>query len=264
MVEQSAECNSARGVGDADRSLFGDVLSAAALAAAGYNAYKALDIAMKEWEMAKKYWRIAENWLDYYKDAYAPVENQELWEARSLEVAEPFYEAARGRARASAWIEFKGKLRNSMRCTSRYCTGLRSDMLLRISNAQAQAVSMADGLGYRNERAYVEARNDVRWEKMLNTAKRGRDIIADVTSLGTASAGIYGSLLDQAWQGLESAGMYLGYAGNRHQPSYPATYVAGNSSPTYMGRSYTWGDRFNEVGTEVAGGEYLQQMGIYK
>lgn len=231
MTKQADGCNPERGVNDEQRSLFGNILSAAAILSAGYNAYKAYDIAMQEWEMAKKYWRIAEDWLDYYKSSYAPVEDQELWEAMALPFAEPSYETARGRARTSAWIAYKGKLRETMRCTSRYCTGLRTDMLIRISQAQAQAVSMADGLGYRNERAYTEARNDVRWDKRLNTAKRGRDLIADVTSLGAASAGIYGSLLDQAWQGLESAGQYLGYTQNRNKPSYPTTILAGEAQP---------------------------------
>lgn len=229
MVKQSAECNTRRGVNDEERGIFGNILSAAAIAAAGYNAYKAYDIAKQEWNMAKKYWRIAENWLDYYKDAYAPVEDQELREAMALEKPEPVYEAARGRARTNAWIEFRGQLRKALRCTSRYCTGLRNDMLMRISQAQAQAVALADGLGYRNERAYIEARGDVRWERRLNTAKRGRDIMAEVSALGMASAGIYGSLLDQAWQGLESAGMYLGYTDRRNQPSYPTTYIAGTA-----------------------------------
>lgn len=247
MVEASnLECNPRRGTNDSEKSSFADILSAAAIAAAGYNAYKALDIAIMEWEMAKKYWQIAENWLGYYKAAYAPVENQEIAEALALPVATPVYDIARGRARASAWIEYKGQLRKAMRCTSRYCTGLRADMLARISQAQAQAVSMADGLGYRNERAYVEARNDVRWEQRLNTAKRGRDIAAEVSSLGAASAGIYGSLWEQAWQGLESAGQYLGYVNNRNEPHYPTTYIAGKGYPT----GYMSDEQFSKMGAE--------------
>lgn len=232
VLASDTKCNPVHGVSDDDHSLFGSILSAAALASAGANAYKAYEIAQKEWEMAKKYWRIAENWLDYYKSAYAPVEDQELEEAMDLPIAEPQYDAAIARARASVWITFKGKLRGTMRCTSKYCTGLRADMLARISQAQGMAVTTAEGLGYRNERAYVEARNDVRWEKRLNTAKRGRDIVADVTALGAASAGIYGSLLDQAWQGLVSAGQYLGYENNRNETRYPTTYLAGQMQQT--------------------------------
>lgn len=240
MVKASdTKCNEKHGVGDNDRSIYADILSAAALAAAGYNAYKAYDIAMKEWEMAKKYWQIAENWLNYYKNNFAPVENQEVGEALELQFAEPHYDAARGRARTSAWIQYKGKLRDTLRCTSRYCTGLRADMLQRIMSAQSEAVTLADGLGYRNERAYVEARNDVRWSRRLETAKRGRDIISDVPSLGAASVGIYGSMLDQCWQGLESAGMYLGYSGNRNEPHYPTGYLAGQMQTGKFNESAT-------------------------
>ena len=154
MVEAGyTQCNPQRGVNDSERSLFGEILSAAALAAATISAYKAYDIAVKEWEMAKKYWRIAQNWMDYYQNAYAPVEDQEIEESLRLEVAEPLYDIARGRARTSAWVEFQGKLRKPMRCLSRYCTGLRGDILTQVMMAQADAVAMADGLGYRNERA---------------------------------------------------------------------------------------------------------------
>lgn len=252
MVKQADACNENRGISNEDRSLFANILSAAAIASAGYNAYKAYDIAQQEWEMAEKYWRIAENWLQYYKDAYAPVEDQELAEAMELETPEPSYASTRGQARTSAYLQFRGQLRKVLRCTSRYCTGLRGDMILRIAQAQAQAVSLADGLGYRNERAYIEARDDVRWDRRLNTAKRGRDIVAEVPAMGLASAGIYGSLLDQAWQGIESAGMYLGYAGNRNKPSYPTTMLGGNM------------ERFNEPGAKNVDFKQALQQIIYE
>lgn len=221
------KCNPVRGVTNEDRSLFGTLLSAAAFAAAGYLAYKAYDLAVDEWNMAKKYWDIANNWLNYYKTYFAPVEDQEIEEALALEYVEPSYEIARGRGRASAWFEYRGKLRSAMRCTSRYCTGLRADMLMRISRAQADAVALADGLGYRNERAYVEARNDVYFSRKLETAKRGRDLIAEAPSLGMAAAGIYGDQLNQTWEGLKGAGQYLGYSDYRIRPAYPGTGVSG-------------------------------------
>lgn len=123
-------------------------------------------------------------------------------------------------------LQFRGQLKKSMRCTSRYCTGLRKDMLANILSAQADALSLAEGLGYRNERAYLESRDDVRFSKMLNTAKRGRDIIADNVSLIKTSAGIYGNLYNQAWEGLAGAGQYLGYSANRNTPSYPTEYLS--------------------------------------
>lgn len=236
MVKQADQCNVVRGYGDKERGAFSLILQAAALAAAGYNAYKALDIAKKQWDIAKRYWKIANNWLDYYKGAFAPVENQELQEAMELPITEPKYEIARGQARATAWIMHKGRLQPLLRCTSKYCTGLRQDITMRVTSALCDAVTLADGLGYRNERAYVEARNDVRWGKRMGTAKRGRDMVAESPAMAMAAAGIYGSLWEQTWKGLESAGTYLGYDQNRVNPRYPTTYLAGMENRGVMAR----------------------------
>lgn len=219
------KCIKRDGYSNENRDLFGNLLAAAAVASAAYNSAKAVSIAIDEWNLAKKYWRIAENWLDHYRDNYAPVEDMEVAEARMLTDPSPEYVTARGRARAAAWVKFRDMPRQAVRCTTRYCTGLRQDMLADIYGAQAAAVAMSDALGYRNERAYIAARSDQRFQKQFNTAKRGRDIVADNASLGKATAGIYGSMFDQAWAGLEGAGQYLGYWGARHQTAYPQVYT---------------------------------------
>lgn len=225
VMATETTCNKVHGVNDSQRDLIGDILAGASILAAAYNATRAVEIATAEWKLAKKYWQIAQNWLDYYKDYFAPVEDQEIAEASNIDITEPLYEAAQGRARATAFLEFRGILSKTIRCTSKYCTGLRADMLTELTAAQADAVAMADGLGYRNERAYVEARNEVRFEKMLNTAKRGRDMIAENVSLAKATASIYGDLFEQAWSGLSGAGEYLGYWNNRNDTHYPTSYV---------------------------------------
>ena len=98
-------------------------------------------------------------------------------------------------------------------------------MVTELVAANASAVALADGLGYRNERAYIEARDDERFQRQFATAKRGRNMIADNVSLAKATAGIYGDLWDQTWKGLEGAGTYLGYMQNRNPTAYPTTYV---------------------------------------
>lgn len=239
------KCVRQDGVNDTGRGLFGKILAGVAVTAAAYNSARAVQIATKEWEMAKKYWRIARNWLDYYKDYYAPVEDQELSEARSLTKETPEYDAARGRARAVAWLQFRGVVRQAMRCTSRYCTGLRQDMLTELASSQADAVAMADGLGYRNERAYVEARDDVRFKKMLETAKRGRDMVADNVSLVSSAAGIYGDLFNQSMAGLSGAGQYLGYWSSRNDTAYPTHYL-GQKTNKALDVPYEEGRKANE------------------
>lgn len=223
-------CFPLHGESDGNKISVGNLLAGAAIIAAGYNAARAVEIAIQEWEMAMKYWRISNNWLDHYKNHFAPVEDQELREAMGLTKEEPEFEVARGRARAVAWIQFKNVLNTAIRCTSRYCTGLRNDMLIDMSAAQADAVALADGLGYRNERAYIESRDDVRFDKMFNTAKRGRDMVSDNVSLAKTSAGIYGDLFDQAWSGLQGVGSYLGYWANRNETNYPTTFMHSRAS----------------------------------
>lgn len=217
---------------DTGHSLVADILSAAAAAAALANAVKAWQIAEKEWDLADRYYKISLDWLKYYKNTFAPLEDKELEEAMALEDTEPEYEVARGRARAVAWLAFKGKLGETTRCLSRYCTGLRQDIVLELSAGVADAVAMADGLGYRNERAYVESYNDRNYKKRLNTVHRGRNFPAQSVSLAKNTTGIYGDLWDQAWGGLNSAGAYLGYMSQRNITMYPQTMLS-NASSSY-------------------------------
>ena len=218
-------CNMRNGPSDSGQSIVAKILQGAAIAAAAYNTTRAVSIATDQWKMAKNYWQLSQYWLDHYRNNYAPVEDQELAEALAIPIETPQYETARGRHRAVAMLGFKGKVHSAIRVTSEYHTGLRKDMLVDLSTAQAHAVALADGLGYRNERAYVESRNDVRFDKMLNTAKRGRDMVADNVSLAKTTAQAYGSAYEQAWEGLQGSAYFLGYQSRRNPTYYPTTYV---------------------------------------
>ena len=240
-----------KGPTDIGHSLYADLLAGAAILAAAYNSAKAVEIALDQWKMAKKYWEIAKWWLDHYKSHFAPVEDQEIEEALNLEHEEPEYETSRGRHRTVAHLRFKGTIRKAMKCTSEYCTGLRRDMLEQLMSAQAEALALADGLGYRNERAYVENREDVRFNKMLNTAKRGRDLFTGNVSMAKTAANAYGEAFEQAWAGLTGAGEYLGYMGNRNPTRYPMEGFSNSrdsiarAAPTgewgFGGSTATWG-----------------------
>lgn len=221
MKKQYENCVEEDGYNDTTRQIISAFLSAAAIAAAAYNSIKAVELATREWEIAATYWQLAQYWLQYYQDAFAPVEDQELAEARALKDETPDYVTARGRARAAAWHQFKGLTKKAIQCTTRYCTGRRKDALESLAVAQANALAMCDALGYRNERAYIEAKSDVRFQKQLGVAKRGRNMVADAPAFGAAAAGIYGQLYDQAWEGLKGAGTYLGYQMNRQRTHYP-------------------------------------------
>ena len=214
------------GITDKGRSTFALILGSLATGAALRNANKAYDLAKKEFKLADKYRKMSQDWLSYYNKEFAPVEDIEIREAKELEYEEPHYEVARGRARAVAWNAYKGKLDAACKCLSRYCTGLRQEILTELTAAQADAVALADGLGYRNERSRVDNRNDTLFERKLNVAKRGRNLPTQSTSLAKASAGIYGDLWNQSWEGLRGAGYFLGYLNTRNDTFYPNVMMA--------------------------------------
>lgn len=220
------ECNPVRGVNDESRTLFGSILSAAAILAAAYNSKKAIELAIQEWELATRYWRLAKNWMDYYSNVYAPVEDQEVAEAIALQPEKPYYDTMRGRARVGAYIATKSLFAAKKQCLPKYLTGKKGTEAMKLFSMQANAVAAADGMGYRHERAYIEARDDVRFEKQLNVAKRGRNMVAGNISFAKTAAGIYGSLYDQTWSNLQNSGLYLGYENYRQVTAYPQTLMS--------------------------------------
>ena len=93
-------------------------------------------------------------------------------------------------------------------------------------------MTVLTGVGYRNERAYYEKRSDVRWERMLNTAKRGRDLPAQAINSAALAYGIYGGLGQQAAKGAEGAAAAAGYLWNRNDTFYPTLLrTDGNLAP---------------------------------
>lgn len=233
---------------DTSSSIIANAFKVAKLAAAGYLLYCKYDIFKAEWDIAKKYYNIAKWWLDYYKDNYAPVENTEVKEALALEKTTPDYETARGRTRVAAWLAFKGKTLDIYKRTTRYSTGARAFYLLNLVTAQADAVAQADGLGYRNERAYVKTRNDIRFQKMMSTAKRGRNMAADPISFTKDALGSYGDVWKQVWGNLNKLGKSMGYSEARNETEYPhfafttAVAAGSRSAATTVGAERKGGD----------------------
>lgn len=227
-MADSDECKKVKEVDDSARTLFGALLSAASIAAAAYNTYRAVSIAMDEYELACRYWYLAEGWLNLYQDLYAPVEDVEAEEATNLKEIEPNFQIMQGRARVSALYLFRGKIRPELRKTKRYCTGRREDIIVRLAQAAASACAVSTGLGYRNERAYLEADEETRFKKLLSVAKRGRNMVANNVSFAQAVGGIYGQMADQAWAGITGAGSALGYLTNRQETRVPQTFVSYN------------------------------------
>ncbi len=240
LGDSDESCNS--GQTDEGKGAVALLLQLAAIAVAGINTAAAIEMAMKQYDIANRYLNISKWWRNFYNTAYKPVEDQELEEARNLKLPKAIYDTARGRAKTYARIEAKGDAENAMMCTSEYCTGLRAALLKdEIEKEMAMAVAL-DQLGYRNERAYLEARDDVIWRRKYNTVKRGRDLLAETINFGQLSFGIFGDLGRAAGQAAGGAMRFLGYARERRETQYPGLWTQFNS-PTVLERRTAAVDR---------------------
>lgn len=206
---------------DSNKNLVNTIMEAAAVAVAGINTAAAIKMADWQYEIAKQYLDIAKWWRNYYNSAYKPWEDKELEEAWALEEEKPLYDIAVGRSRTYGRLQFKGLAEKSIQCTSEYCTGLREALLKDVLNSEATTLAALSGLGYRNERAFIEARNDVRWKRRTEVMNRGRDMMANNIQFSQLSFGIFGDLGKQAGKGAAGALRYLGYSWNKNETQYP-------------------------------------------
>lgn len=218
-MPSSGKCNI--GQTDQGKSTSATIMEAAAIAIAVANTGAATYFADKQYDIAKQYLDIAKWWRNYYKSAYVPWENKELEEAKNLPIEQPYYDVAIGRSRTYGRLQFRGLAEKSIQCTSEYCTGLREALLKDVLNSEATTLAALSNLGYRNERAFVEARNDERWQRRAETLNRGRGMVANNVQFSQLAFGIFGDLGKQAGAGAAGAVRYLGYSWNRNETMYP-------------------------------------------
>lgn len=221
-IAAANKCNT--GQTDTGKSYIGTIMDAMAVAVAGINTAAAIKMADWQYDIAKQYLDIAKWWRNYYNSTYKPWEDVELREAWELQPETPYYDTAVGRARTYGRLQFKGLAERSVQCTSEYCTGLREALLKDVLNSEATALSQLSNMGYRNERAYVEARNDVRWKRREETLNRGRSLPANNVQFMQLAFGIFGDLGKQAGLGAAGAVGYLGYSWNKNETMYPTLY----------------------------------------
>ena len=204
--------------GKSELSLLWDIIPAVVTA---YNTEEAIKFAMRQHEIAKEYLRISEWWRSYYNNFFRPVEDVELAESLASTEETPFYDTMRGRAQTAGRIRFKNAAVKAAQCTSEYCTGLRQQIVFDTIDQEARTIDTLTGFGYRNERAYIESRSDVRWHRMLGTVHRGRDMQSTAINSAQLAFGIYGELGQQAAKGAEGAISAYAYMHNRNDTYYP-------------------------------------------
>jgi hypothetical protein len=225
-------CNS--GISNFEKASMAGIWAALSTAVAAYNTGQAIYFADKQYEIAKDNLNMSKWWRTYDQYFFEPVENQELTESYALGEEPPLYDIAEGRSQVAARIKYKGYANAKMQCTSEYCTGLRQKLLRDALADEARTVVDTATIGYRNERAFVETRSDVRWKRLMGTVARGRGMAAQAPSFQRLSTGIYGHMFNDAVASGAGAWSAAGYWMNRNyigEATFKRTVPDPNASP---------------------------------
>jgi hypothetical protein len=242
---KSDACYVEPGPTDSGRMAIALAWQIAAAALAAVNVVTSSQLAAKQFALAQRYFRIAREWRDWYNRGFVPLEDMELDEIWAEGLHDPYYDAAAGRAAATAKLAFADKVEAALRCTDQYATGLRQALLKDGSRLLAESAAAAEGMGLRNERAHVEAMNDMRWKHREAAVMRGRNMAASNVAYAQLASGIYGDLANQAGQAAGGYMRFIGYAQERLKTMYPAIHYYRNGAGTRQVRDSVTGENWN-------------------
>lgn len=170
----------------------------------------------KQLDLAKKYYDMGKQLHDYYMNKILPREQELFEEAFAEPKYEPKYELVGGRSVAAVTRQFKTVLDDALRCSSRYCTGMKSAIVLDYMLSQATARADAQNFGYRSEEARSDAKEDLRWSRRREMVAQGRNLLQTSQSFSNIAANTYGTLGQQTAQ---AAGSAMGEAFRRLAPN---------------------------------------------
>lgn len=222
--------------------------SLAATAVATINTLAAIKIANKQYDIARSYYKMAQQKWDRFKNKYMPCERREMNEACNT----PEY-TARYDASAQTWMNEVE--RNFAQARSRidvlnalYCVcpdpSLAQDMSLMTSLAAGDTGNFA----YRYEEHRKDAKDDVRWTRRQQALNRGRELQSTAARYAEAAANAYGDVGSKIGQAAEGAMSAIGYFTNRNDTIYPQRQPLQRPANQYLGGAF--------IGAQPENGEY--------
>lgn len=181
------------------------VSEAAMTAVAVINTVAGLKIAMRQLDIADKYYRLAKEMRDYWNSTYKPCEAKAVNEACQEPLYEPKYDLMAGRFLASSKLQFKKQTEQIAKTAHRYCTGLTASMMKDLAVLESVAAGDAINLAYRYEEARKQTLDERRWTRRHSMLALGRDMLSTSSSYMGSAANVY----DAAMKTISGAGASL-------------------------------------------------------
>lgn len=220
----------------------------AATAVATLQTIAAIKIANKQYDIARAYYKMAQQKWDRFKNKYMPCERTEMNEACNTPEYTALYDQT-----ASSWVNEVdrnfGQARSRIdRLNALYCIcpdpSLAQDMELMESMASGDTANFA----YRYEEHRKDAKDDVRWTRRQQALNRGRDLQSTAARYAEAAANAYGDVGGKINQAAEGAMSAIGYFMNRNDTVYPQRQPLQRPANAFLGGAF--------VGAQPQNGEY--------
>lgn len=222
--------------------------SLAATAVATLTTLAAIKIANKQYDIARSYYKMAQQKWDRFKDKYMPCERVEMNEACNTPVYAAQYDKTAGAWTNEVARTFAQGERRISTLYSLYCVcpdpSLAQDVAMMESMAEADAGNFA----YRYEEHRRDAKDDVRWTRRQQALNRGRDLQSTAAKYAEAAANAYGDVGGQVGKAAEGAMSAIGYFNNRNDTLYPQRQPLQRPANQFLGGSF--------IGAQPENGEY--------
>ena len=222
--------------------------SLAATAVAALETAAAIKIANKQYDIADRYYKMAQQKWDRFKDLYMPCERTEMNEACNTPEYEKQYDKS-----STDWMnevnrDFGQARRRIDSLFSTYC--ICPDPSLAQDMAMMQGIAAADAgnFAYRYEEHRKDAKDDIRWTRRQQALNRGRDLQSTAAKYAEAAANAYGDIGNKVGQAASGAMEAVGYFSQRRDTIYP------QRSPLQRPPNQFTGGAF--IGADAQNGQY--------
>lgn len=220
------------------------ILDGLAKSAALLASTRALQAARQQDKIARTYYKLAEQQWNFYKENYVPLEQQEIDEVHKEKPYKADYATAIKGHDCTEPV-FASTEDHRDKIFDEYCVCPDPSMDIRYSIAMSTVKGDTHNFARRYAEALAERKDDIRWNKKLQVATRGRSLLPESSDIANKASSLFGQY-SNAMSGLAGDAMgFSGYIRNRHETQFNAQRDNGIyrlNDPRYMG--YTGHDPY--------------------
>lgn len=220
------------------------ILDGLAKSAALLASSRALQAARQQDKIARTYYKLAEQQWNFYKENYVPLEQQEIDEVHKEKPYKADYATAIKGHDCTEPV-FASTEDHRDKIFDEYCVCTDPSMDIRYSIAMSTVKGDTHNFARRYAEALAERKDDVRWNKKLQVATRGRSLLPESSDIANKASSLFGQY-SNAMSGLAGDAMsFSGYIRNRQETQFNAQRDNGIyrlNDPRYMG--YTGHDPY--------------------